>query len=136
MDHLLLVLGTVLFLLGLLVGFAIPKLKNPRMGLTSHLEGTQNGMYLIVLGLLWNHLALPDGWLAAIFWLALYGTFANWFATFLAALWGAGGPMMSLAAPHHTGTAGREAFIKFLLISLSVAMVAAVVLTLVGLIRG
>ena len=32
-------LGVLLFLLGLLTGFAIPALTNPRMGLTSHLEG-------------------------------------------------------------------------------------------------
>ncbi|HSI26416.1 MAG TPA: hypothetical protein VK948_03325 [Aeromicrobium sp.] len=136
MGDLLLVLGTVLFLFGLLVGFAVPKLKNPRMGLTSHLEGTQNGMFLMILGLLWPHLDLPHAWLVTTFWLAIYGTFANWFATFLAAAWGAGGAMMSLAAPNHTGTSGREGVIKLLLVTLSVAMVAATVLILIGLVRG
>ena len=50
-------LGVLLFLLGLLTGFAIPALANPRMGLTSHLEGLMNGMFLS-LGLLWPRLAL------------------------------------------------------------------------------
>ena len=135
MGDLLLVLGIVLFLLGLLVGFAVPKLKNPRMGLTSHLEGTQNGMFLVIVGLLWPQLDLPHGWLVITFWLAIYGTFANWFTTFLAAAWGAGGAMMTLAAPNHTGTSGREAVIKLLLWTLSMAIVAATVLILIGLIR-
>ena len=51
-------LGVLLFLLGLLTGFAIPALTNPRMGLTSHLEALMNGMFLVLLGLLWPRLAL------------------------------------------------------------------------------
>ena len=43
MDILLLQLGILLFLIGLLTGFVIPKLANPRMGLASHLEGVLNG---------------------------------------------------------------------------------------------
>jgi hydroxylaminobenzene mutase len=43
MQHLLLVLGLVLFLLGLLTGLAVPILKNPRMGVASHLQGMTNG---------------------------------------------------------------------------------------------
>jgi len=135
MDNLLLVLGTALFLLGLLSGFAVPVVANPRMGLTSHLEGTANGVFLMVLGLLWPRLELPEAALAATFWLAVYGTFVNWFATLLSAVWGAGGGMMKIAAPDHIGSPGRESFIKFLLLSLSVAIVAAVVLVLIGLVR-
>jgi hydroxylaminobenzene mutase len=48
---LLIKLGVALFFLGLVSGVLIPAVKNPRMGLTSHLEGTQNGMMLIFLGL-------------------------------------------------------------------------------------
>jgi hydroxylaminobenzene mutase len=46
MQTLLFKLGLTLFVIGLLTGFAIPALKNPRMGLTSHLEGVLNGMFL------------------------------------------------------------------------------------------
>ena len=52
-------LGLVLFLLGLLTGFAIPALKNPRMALSSHLEAVLNGMFLVLLGLLWRTSACP-----------------------------------------------------------------------------
>jgi hypothetical protein len=35
--------GLLLFLLGLLVGLAAPVLANPRMGVSSHIEGVLNG---------------------------------------------------------------------------------------------
>src|SRR5262249_15099176 len=106
-GHRLLQLGIVLFLLGLLVGFSVPALANPRMGLASHLEGVMNGLFLVTLGLIWPRLALSARLLATTFWLAIYGTFANWTATLLAAAWGTG-RTMPIAAQGHTGTPGQE----------------------------
>jgi hypothetical protein len=71
--------------------------------------------------------------LVLTYWLAIYGTFANWAATGLAAVWGAGASSMPIAALGHQGTTGQEAVIDFLLVSLSVAMVAVCVLVLWGL---
>lgn len=51
MQTLLFKLGLILFLMGLLTGLAVPVLKNSRMGLSSHLEGVLNGMFLALLGL-------------------------------------------------------------------------------------
>lgn len=128
----LLQLGVLLFLLGLLVGFAVPALANPRMGLASHLEGVMNGMFVIALGLLWPKLRLSPPLLRATFWLTAFGTYANLTATFLAAAWGAGA-MMPLAAQGKTGTAVQEGAIQLLLVSLSLAMVAVCGLVLFGL---
>lgn len=47
--------GILLFLLGLLTGFAMPAFENSRMGLSSHLEGVMNGMFLVLLGLIWKN---------------------------------------------------------------------------------
>jgi (hydroxyamino)benzene mutase len=47
----LLISGTVLFLLGLLIGFALQALPNPRTGVTLHATGLQSGMALWALGL-------------------------------------------------------------------------------------
>ena len=135
LGHRLLQLGTLLFLLGLLTGFAVPMLANPRMGLSSHLEGILNGMFLVLLGLVWPKLRLPRIWLNTTFWLALYGTFANWGATLLAAYWGAGASM-PLAAGGFQGSPHQEAIINFLLYSLSFAMVAVCVIVLWGLTAG
>jgi (hydroxyamino)benzene mutase len=59
MQTLLFTLGLVLFLIGLLTGLVVPAVKNPRMALSSHLEGVLNGMFLVLLGLLWPHIDLP-----------------------------------------------------------------------------
>lgn len=122
-SHRLLQLGMVRFLLGLLTGFAVPVLANPRMGLSSHLEGVLNGIFLLALGLMWPRLELGRVAAAATWWLAIYATFANWLATLLAAAWGAG-RSMPIAAGAHQGTASQETVIVVLLFSLSAAVVA------------
>lgn len=107
--------GLILLLLGLLTGFAIPAIKNPRMGLSSHLEGTMNGMLLIIFGIVWPKLHLSMRTLKWAYGLALFGTFTNWFTTLLAGVWGAGAD--------HLGLAWQEGIIKFGLLSLSMAMI-------------
>ena len=114
--------GVLLFFLGLLTGFAIPMMANPRMGLSSHLEGTLNGMLLVLFGIIWPQLRLPDGVLRWGFVLALFGTYVNWLPTFVAGIWGAGAEMMSIAGGDFTGSALQEGIIKAGLLSLSLAM--------------
>jgi hydroxylaminobenzene mutase len=127
----LLFLGVLLFFLGLLVGLFIPVLANPRMGLSSHLEGVLNGIFLLALGLIWERLDLSQKWLNAAFWLTVYGSFANFLAVLIAAATGAG-KMMPLAGGQE-GSGMVEAFVSFLLISLSLAMLTACFLVLIGL---
>src|ERR1700753_64205 len=102
MQSLLFMLGLVLFLLGLLTGFAIPAMKNPRMALASHLEAVLNGMFLVLLGLLWPHIHLPDAWGVTAVALIVYAAYANWVANLLAAAWGAGRrlPPRPAGGPH------------------------------------
>ena len=125
--------GMILFTLGLLTGFAIPLLEHPRLGLSSHLEGVQNGMVLLILGLVWPRLRLSSGWLKGGFYLALYGTYANWGTTFLAAAWAAGGELMPLAGGGAVGAAWQEGLVKFGLLSLALAVLAVSGLVLYGL---
>ena len=101
--HRLLQLGVLLFLIGLVVGLTLPVLANPRMGLASHMEGVMNGLFLIALGLVWPKLTSSPGMQRLTFLLAVYGTFATLVATFLSAAWGAGAPMMPIAAGGHEG---------------------------------
>lgn len=131
--HRLLQLGILLFLLGLVTGLAVPALANPRMGLASHVEAVMNGTFLVVLGLVWPRLILTPRLLSAAFWLAVYGAFANWLATLLAAVWRAGNPMMPIAAQGTAGTALQELVIKALLVSLALAMIGCCLLVLFGL---
>lgn len=125
--------GILLFLLALITGFMIPLLQNPRMGLSSHLEGTMNGMLLVIIGLIWPKLILTDKLYRWCFTLALFGTFTNWLTTLLAAVWGAGGEMMPIAAGNLQGSVWQEIIIKFGLVSLSLCMIVVCGLLLWGL---
>lgn len=125
--------GVLLFLIGLLTGFISPLTANPRMGLSSHIEGAMNGMLLMILGLIWPKLNLSDKVLKSGYGLALYGTFTNWLTTLLAALWGAGSEMMPIAGGGLQGTQLQEIIINIGLITLSIAMVIVCVILLIGL---
>jgi hydroxylaminobenzene mutase len=135
MQTLLFALGLILFLLGLVTGLAIPALKNPRMGLASHLQGMTNGPLLIVIGLLWPHLDLAHVWQVVVVTLLAYGTYANWLATQLAAIWGAGQRFAPGAAGAHVASAAKESIVNVLLVSLAPATIAAGIILLVGLLR-
>lgn len=132
MQTMLFILGLVLFLVGLLTGFAVPALKNPRMALSSHLEAVLNGMFLVLLGLLWPHLHLSHSWGVAAVALIAYAGYANWLATLLAAAWGAGRRLAPIAAADHEAAAAKENLVSFLLLSLAVAIVAGVVIVIAG----
>lgn len=122
--------GLVLFLIGLVAGLLVPHTANPRMGLAAHLEGVMNGMFLMLLGLLWNRLLLSGALLKAAFILALYGTFANLLAVLLAALTGLGGMMPMAGGKAGAGVA--EAVISFLLVSLALSMIALCIIMIAG----
>ena len=126
--------GVLLFLLELIVGLLVPLFANPRMGLSSHLEGVLNGIFLIVLGLIWNKLALSNRWLNLSYWLALYGTFMNWLGILVAAVFNAG-KMLNIAANGKEGSPFAEGFVAFSLLSLTIAMLVICVTVLIGLRR-
>lgn len=133
LGHRLLQWGMVLFLLGLLTGLVIPMMANPRMGLTSHLEGVMNGTVLMVLGLMWSKLRLSDRMLKIGFWLGLFGTYVNWGTTLLAGVLGAGEKLAPIASKGHLGSDAEELIIAIGLVSLSVAMIAVSGMVLWGL---
>ena len=133
MQTVLFTLGLVLFLLGLLTGVAVPALKNPRMALASHLEAILNGMFLVLLGLLWPHIQLSNALALTAAVLIVYSAYANWLATLLAAAWGAGRRLAPIAAGDHETSAVKEGFVSFLLVSLSLSIVVGVGIVIVGL---
>lgn len=132
-ERWLLFLGMALFTLGLLVGLLIPLMVNARMGLSAHLEGVMNGMFLIILGLLWPRLRVGQKVRSAAYYAVLYGAFANIVAVLLAAFTGAGA-MMPIAGGRE-GAPAVEAVITVLLVSLAIAMLFTCAVTLLGLYR-
>jgi (hydroxyamino)benzene mutase len=125
-------LGVLLFFLGLIVGLLAPVFANPRLGVSSHIEGVLNGIFLMVLGLIWHKVNLTNKWLKITFWLTLYGTFANWFGIVIAAVFNAG-KMLGIAANGREGPAIAEGIVAFLLITLSFAMLIICISVLLGL---
>ena len=132
-GHRLLQGGGLLFLLGLLVGLAVPRFAVPRLGLSTHLLGIAQGTFLMVAGLLWPRLRLTRRVSGIGCGLAIYGCTAAWTANLCGAFWGAGGAMAPIAAGGAQGSALQEGLIKVLLMSGAVALISASVLIVWGL---
>jgi hydroxylaminobenzene mutase len=124
--------GMFLFLIGLFTGFAEQHFANIRMGLAAHLEGVMNGTFLIVLGAIWTELRLPRTAKAVAYWTALYGTYANWFFTILAAVFGTAA-LSPITGAGHNGQAWQESLVTVGFMSVGVVIVAFTVLALWGL---
>ncbi|MEW6336474.1 MAG: hydrogenase [Acidobacteriota bacterium] len=133
-DRRLLWHGMFLFLLGLLTGVGIPAFANPRMGLAAHLEGVMNGIFLVVLGAVWARVGLSPRAKCVTFQTALFGTYANWATTSLAAAFGTGA-VTPLAAAGRAALPWQEALVTAGFVAVGVAIVAAAVLVLWGLRR-
>ncbi|MGH8080667.1 MAG: hypothetical protein ACREP7_08835 [Lysobacter sp.] len=128
----LLIYGTVLFLLSMLAGFAMPILANPRMGVSAHVAGLQCGMALWALGLMWPHMDLSLLMQRATLWLAVAGMYAIYVSLFLAALWGTS-RSTPIAGAGHQASVSREMIVTAVLTSGSLATVVAITLVLWGL---
>ncbi len=126
--------GLVLFLLGLLTGFAVQAFANPRSGLAAHLEGVMNGTFLIALGVAWGEIRLPKRAATATVVLALYGAYANMLGTLLSALLGTSEATPLAGAGHH-GDPLHETVVMAILVTVGLSMVAAVALAIWGTLR-
>ena len=124
--------GMFLFLIGLLTGFAEPHFTNIRMGLSAHLEGVMNGIFLLAVGAIWTEVRLAPTAKAVAYWVGLYGTYANWFFTALAAIFGTG-TLSPITAPGRTAQPWQEALVTAGLVSVGVAIVVFAVMGLWGL---
>jgi hydroxylaminobenzene mutase len=124
-----------LFLLGLLTGFVEQQFSNPRMGLAAHLEGVMNGIFLIALGAAWAEVRLSRRLQLAAYWSALYGTYANWATTTLAAIFGTAA-LSPITGAGHSGQPWQENLVTAGFMSVGIVIVAASVLVLWGLRRG
>ena len=133
-ENRLIFLGIFLFLLGLIVGLLAPALANPRLAVSSHIEGIMNGMFLVILGLIWSRIEVSERMQKINFLAAIYGTFANWAGILIAAIFD-GGKMLGIIAGGNESTALVEGIVTFALISLSIAMIIVSIITLIGLKR-
>jgi hypothetical protein len=126
--------GMFLFLLGLLTGLVEPQFHNLRMGLAAHLEGVMNGTFLIAVGAIWQEVRLAPHLKNSAYGLALYGTYANWAVTTLAAVLGTTA-MSPLTAPGARALPWQEGLITFGFVSVGLTIIASAILVLWGLRR-
>ncbi|AEU34490.1 hypothetical protein [Granulicella mallensis] len=130
----LLIYGTVLFLVSLLIGFAMPIFANPRMGVSAHVAGLQSGMMLWAMGLMWQRLNLSAFAERLLQVLAIAGLYAIFVSLFLAALWGTS-RATPIAGAGHQASRLREVVVTVVLTSGSLASAVSATLLLWGLCR-
>jgi hydroxylaminobenzene mutase len=124
--------GMILFLLGLFTGLAETQFTNVRMGLAAHLEGVMNGTFLVAFGAAWSEIRLTARLKSVAYWAVLYGTYANWLVTMLAAVFGTGA-LSPISAPGLKAAAWQESLIHGGFLSVALAIIAASVLAIWGL---
>jgi len=131
-SHWLLVSGMLIFILGLINGVVIPRFKNKRMGLSSHLVGVQHGLVFLAFGLMWPRLELSAWLMTGAFWFTIYGLYAIWIALLLAGVWGTSKDT-PIAGDGYQGSDGQEMIAGLLLKSGSVAILIGSIIVFLGL---
>lgn len=132
--QILVILGTMLFTLGLFSGFLIPFMKNIELGLGAHMAGVTNGTFLILAGVVWHRLELTKKKSLITCYSVVYGTYANWFFVTLSAVFGT-----KALAPVHGANDGASVWQEWLvtigLLTVSAAIIAACILMIGGFIN-
>ena len=124
--------GILIFILGLLAGAAVPVVVNPRMGVAAHVGGVMSGMFLLLVGLIWEEMKLPPTAARTTFWLFVYASHTGWLGQFLAAVFGTSRATPIGGAGFH-GAPWQENLIYFATGSFSIAIFLACILALWGL---
>ena len=124
--------GILIVMLGLVSGALVPIFVNPRMGVAAHVGGVMSGLFLLLVGLIWEEIRLPTRVERLTFWLFLYASYAGWLAQFLAALFGTSWAT-PIAGAGFRGTDWQEYLVYIIAVSLSAAVLIACGFALWGL---
>ena len=127
--------GFLLFALGLLLGFAIPAVHNPRMGLSAHLTAAQTGPALITFALFWEYLSIPSTWSVPLAYALTVSSYVLVVGIALAAVFGAS-EALPIAGGRHRSSKSREAIVSLLVKGSSIVMVLAVLIISFFAVRG
>ena len=131
-NRVLLRAGFLLFLLALFTGLAIPAFLNQKMALAAHLTGVLNGLALVAAGLVWGVLTLGPTPARLAQGLFLYGAYANWAVSCLAAAWGTS-RLTPISGAGYSAAAWQETLVQLLQVTLALSILTAVALVVYGL---
>ena len=116
--------GFLLFTLGLLIGAAIPRFHNSRMGLSAHLTAVQTGTALIAFGLFWQYFGITPGASKPLGFSLLLSSYMLVAGLILAAIFGAS-ETLPIAGTGFAATKAKERIVSILVVGSSVWMVLA-----------
>jgi len=102
------------------------------VGLAAHLEGVMNGTFIIALGAIWTEVRLLPRTKAIAYWTALYGAYANWLVTILAAVSGTAA-LSPITGAGHRGQAWQEGLVMVGFLTVGITIIASSMLVLWGL---
>ena len=105
-------LGVVLFLFTSFEGFIIPALAVPNLGRSVHTLSAFTGVLFLAMGLMWPMLKLGTTASRVAFWFLIYSALATIAGFVVAALLGAGGSIIPIAAQGVRGSDLQEAMIQ------------------------
>jgi (hydroxyamino)benzene mutase len=129
----LLILGALLFLIGLLQGAMVQIFHSPRLALSAHIAAVQNGMVLLIFGLLWSRLTLSPKLERTAYLASVAGMVLIWVGFMVAAMTGAS-MVLKFSGAGFGASQFWELLVAALIYSGSGASILAVTLVLVGLV--
>ena len=127
----LLIAGGLLAFLGLSLGALLPVFTNPRMALSAHQQGIVGGVLMIVFGLAWPCAKLLGRRAAFTERLLVFGGYAIWIGSLLAAGFGTS-RATPIAGAGFAGARWQEAVVATVLLLGSLATLVGVASMLVG----
>lgn len=130
----LLILGTLLFLIGLLQGAIVQVFLSPRLALSAHIAGVQNGMVLLIFGLLWSRLDLTENLERMAYVTSVAGMYFIWVGFTLAAMTGAS-MVLTFSGAGFSASTFWEFSVGGAIYVGAAASIAAASLVLIGLLR-
>ena len=125
--------GILLCTLGFIVGLFIPLYSNPRAGLSTHLLGITQGLFLAIIGFCYPELKLPL-WLARLnFWMLVISAYLGMIGEFLGATFGLNRMLVVTAMGLPESTPWLETSIEIVIKGISIFVLLSCFIILFGL---
>lgn len=124
--------GVLLFFLSLVEGMFVYSMRNPRMGLTTHVGGITTALFFLAIAALWGQVRLGERATSAAWWMTVVGGYGSVASLLLAALLGTSNAT-PIAGAGFSAPAWQELLVTAALTITGIPVLAASLLLLWGL---